>query len=119
MADAIQRELAEIIRAELRDPRLGMTNVTGVDVSRDIAVAKVYVNFIETLDEQEQSARVEVLTRAAGFLRSQLTRRMRLRSVPKLSFFYDATGDRGRHLSALIDYAVARDKRQAGSEEED
>ena len=96
MADAIQRELAEIIRAELRDPRLGMTNVTGVDVSRDIAVAKVYVNFIETLDEQEQSARVEVLTRAAGFLRSQLTRRMRLRSVPKLSFFYDATGDRGR-----------------------
>lgn len=119
VADAIQRELAEIIRRELRDPRLNMTNVTGVDVSRDLAIAKVYVNFIEALDEKEQSARVEVLSRAAGFLRSQLTSRMRLRATPKLSFFYDATGDRGRHLSALIDYAVAKDKRQAGSEEEE
>lgn len=118
VADAIQRELAEIIRRELRDPRLSMTNVTGVDVNRDLAVAKVYVNFIEAVDEKEQSARVEVLTKAAGFLRRQLTSRMRLRAIPKLSFFYDATGDRGRHLSALIDYAVASDQRQAGSEEE-
>ncbi|HAD08975.1 MAG TPA: 30S ribosome-binding factor RbfA [Porticoccaceae bacterium] len=119
VADAIQRELAEIIRRELRDPRLNMTNVTGVDVSRDLAIAKVYVNFIEALDEKEQSTRVQVLSRAAGFLRSQLTSRMRLRATPKLSFFYDATGDRGRHLSALIDYAVAKDKRQADSEEEE
>ena len=118
VADAVQRELADMIRQELRDPRLSMINVTGVDVSRDITAAKVFVNFIEELDDDEHTLRIAVLNKAAGFLRSLLMRRMRLRVTPRLTFFYDDTGDRGRHLSALIDYAVAQDH-QSDSTEED
>ncbi|RLA45444.1 MAG: 30S ribosome-binding factor RbfA [Gammaproteobacteria bacterium] len=118
VADAVQRELADMIRQELRDPRLSMINVTGVDVSRDITAAKVFVNFIEELDDDEHTLRIAVLNKAAGFLRSLLMRRMRLRVTPRLTFFYDDTGDRGRHLSALIDYAVAQDH-QSDAEGED
>ena len=113
VADAVQRELAELVRQEIRDPRLAMINITGVDVSRDLAVAKVFVNFIEKLDDEEHTKRLAVLNKAAGFLRSQLMKRMRLRATPQLKFFYDNTGDRGRHLSALIDYAVAQDNHSA------
>ena len=117
VADAVQRELADLIRREIRDPRLAMINVTGVDVTRDLAEAKVFVNFIEPLDDKEHDERTAVLNKAAGFIRSQLMRRMRLRATPKLKFFYDATGDRGRHLSALIDYAVAQDQHSTKNEE--
>ncbi|MBL4568807.1 MAG: 30S ribosome-binding factor RbfA, partial [Flavobacteriaceae bacterium] len=92
VADAVQRELADLIRSEIRDPRLAMINVTGVDVTRDLAEAKVFVNFIEQLDDKEHDERTAVLNKAAGFIRSQLMRRMRLRATPKLTFFYDATG---------------------------
>ncbi len=119
VADAVQRELADLIRREIRDPRLAMINVTGVDVTRDLASAKVFINFIEALSDQEHTERTAVLNKAAGFIRSQLMHRMRLRVTPKLTFLYDATGDRGRHLSALIDYAVAQDKRPEESDEEE
>jgi ribosome-binding factor A len=119
VADAVQRELADLIRREIRDPRLAMINVTGVDVSRDLAEAKVFVNFIEPLDDKEHDERTVVLNKASGFIRSQLMRRMRLRATPKLNFFYDATGDRGRHLSALIDYAVAQDQQTTKHEEDE
>ncbi|PCH50818.1 MAG: ribosome-binding factor A [Cellvibrionales bacterium] len=117
VADAVQRELADLIRSEIRDPRLAMINVTGVDVTRDLAEAKVFVNFIEQLDDKEHDERTAVLNKAAGFIRSQLMRRMRLRATPKLTFFYDATGERGRKLSALIDYAVAQDQHSTKNEE--
>ena len=117
VADAVQRELADLIRREIRDPRLAMINVTGVDVTRDLAEAKVFVNFIEQLDDKEHDERTAVLNKAAGFIRSQLMRRMRLRATPKLKFFYDATGDRGRRLSALIDYAVAQDQQSTKNKE--
>ena len=117
VADAVQRELADLIRSEIRDPRLAMINVTGVDVTRDLAEAKVFVNFIEQLDDKEHDERTAVLNKAAGFIRSKLMRRMRLRATPKLTFFYDATGERGRKLSALIDYAVAQDQHSTKNEE--
>ncbi|MBV1931659.1 MAG: 30S ribosome-binding factor RbfA [Porticoccaceae bacterium] len=119
VADAVQRELADLIRREIRDPRLAMINVTGVDVTRDLAAAKVFVNFIEDLDDKEHVERTAVLNKAAGFIRSQLMHRMRLRVTPKLTFLYDATGDRGRQLSALIDYAVAQDQRPDEQKEDE
>ena len=118
LAEAVQRELAELIRHEVRDPRLALINVTGVEVSRDFSSAKVFVNFIEPLEEQEHRERIAVLNKASGFLRSQLMHRVRLRITPKLTFFYDDSGDRGRHLSALIDSAVAKDH-SASEEQED
>lgn len=109
VADALQRELAQLIRTEISDPRVGMVNVTGVDVNRDLAVAKVYVSFIDDREDQAIKDAVAALNGAAGYLRSQLASRMTMRSVPTLKFFYDATAKTGQYLSALIDRAVASD----------
>ena len=107
IADQIQRELSEIIRLELKDPRVGMITITDVDVSPDTKNARV---FFTVLGDQE---RVEDATaglrRAAGFLRSSLAHRMQTRSVPQLQFRYDASVERGMRLSQLIDAAVADD----------
>lgn len=109
VADALQRELAQLIRTDVNDPRVGMVNVTGVDVNRDLAVAKVYVSFIDDREDQAIKDAVAALNGAAGYLRSQLASRMTMRSVPTLKFFYDATAKTGQYLSALIDRAVASD----------
>jgi len=104
IADQIQRELAELIRTEVRDPRVGMVTLTGVEVSRDQSHAKVFF----TVLGPEAAAREagEGLSRAAGFLRSQLAHRLSTRSVPELHFEHDESVERGMRLSRLIDEAV-------------
>lgn len=120
IADMIQRELSELIRNEMRDPRVSLTSITGVEVSRDLAHAKVYVNFIapekEASDHQQA---VKVLNGAAGFLRSRLARTVELRTTPALRFIYDATSEQGQKVSALIDYALQRDQRLRGEDGSD
>jgi ribosome-binding factor A len=107
IAEQIQRELSDIIRLELKDPRVGMVTITDVEVSQDHAHAKVF--FTRLGDELEIEATSRALGHAAGFLRSQLARRVRLRTVPQLQFKYDASVERGVRLSQLIDAAVATD----------
>lgn len=108
VSEQIQRELAQLIQQEIHDPRLGMVTVAGVEVSRDLAVAKVFVTSLDDGEKLEQS--LAVLKKAAGFLRHELGRRLTTRTVPELRFIYDATIQRGNELSSLIDEAVARDK---------
>lgn len=110
VADALQRELAVLIREEMGDPRVNFVNITAVDVSRDLAAAKVYVNYVEAREKAERAAGVKVLNGASGFLRTKLAKRMQLRIVPSLKFIYDDSGRRGQELSALIDTALAADK---------
>jgi ribosome-binding factor A len=117
VADALQRELAQLVRDELRDPRVGMLNITAVEVSRDLAHAKVFVNFVGENSEEETREGVAALNGAAGFLRTLLAKRMQLRVVPRLKFLFDASGERGQHLSALIDYAVSRDRAKNSEDE--
>ncbi|KAB7628442.1 30S ribosome-binding factor RbfA [Alkalilimnicola sp. S0819] len=105
VADQIQRELAGLIRDQVRDPRVGSITVSEVEVARDFAHAKVYVTQLGADAERSREA-VEGLNRAAGFLRRELGRGLRLRNVPALKFFYDPAFERGAHLSALIDHAV-------------
>ncbi|MDP1521399.1 30S ribosome-binding factor RbfA [Porticoccus litoralis] len=112
VADALQRELAQLIRDEMRDPRLGMVNITAVEVSRDLSSAKVFVNLVGAESAQESEAAAELLNGAAGFLRSQIAKRMQLRVTPRLRFIYDLSGKRGQELSALIEYAVNSDKQR-------
>lgn len=108
VADQIQRELSGLLRAELKDPRVGMITLTGVEVSPDLAHAKV---FFTTLGDTEALARTETgLRRAAGFLRSELGHRLKLRVTPELRFVHDASIERGVRLSRLIDDAVAGKK---------
>ncbi|HEY9446238.1 MAG TPA: 30S ribosome-binding factor RbfA [Burkholderiales bacterium] len=108
IAEQIQRELAEIVRLELKDPRVGMITITDVEVTLDYAHAKVYFTLLGDADRVEEAE--TGLRRASGFLRTQLAHRMQLRTVPQLQFVYDSSIERGANLSRLIDEAVASGK---------
>jgi ribosome-binding factor A len=103
VADLIQRELSELIRLELRDPRVGMVTITSVDVSPDLSHAKV---FFTLLQEDRKDMTTRALQRAAGFLRSQLAHRMKMYTTPELRFVYDESVERGDRLSRLIDSVI-------------
>jgi ribosome-binding factor A len=100
VGDQIQRELSEILRRELRDPRVGMVTLTGVEMSPDFAHATVYFT---CLDAAHAGAAAEGLARASGFLRTRLAHRMKLHATPRLRFAYDESLERGDRLSRLID----------------
>ena len=105
IADQIQRELAEVVRLELRDPRVGLVTLTGVELSRDQSHAKVFFTALGAESAARDAA--EGLQRAAGFLRTQLAHRLTTRKVPELHFEFDESVERGVRLSRLIDEAVA------------
>ena len=113
IADQIQRELSELIRLELRDPRVKLVTVTGVELSRDQSHAKVYFTTLGTAEEGEACG--EGLAHAAGFLRTGLAHRLTTRKVPELHFAYDESVERGVRLSQLIDEALAPPPRRARS----
>ena len=105
IAEQIQRDLSELIRLEVKDPRIGFVTLTGVDVTADLAHAKIWFTTLGSGAEHEQTG--EGLNRAAGFLRSSLAHRIKTRTMPELHFVFDASVERGMHLSQLIDKAVA------------
>lgn len=105
--EQILRLLAELVRREVKDPRVGSVTLTAVEVSRDLSHAKVY--FLP-FDSKRDAAEVgEALGAAAGFLRSHLRKKLTMRHVPQLHFVADESIDRAAKLSALINTAVARD----------
>lgn len=105
IADQIQRELSELIRLEMRDPRVKLVTITGVELSRDQSHAKVFFTTLGPAGEAEACA--EGLARAAGFLRTGLAHRLSTRSVPELHFSHDDSVERGVRLTRLIDEALA------------
>ena len=109
VAEQIQRELAELIQLEVKDPRVGMVTLTGVDVTNDYAHAKVYFSLLG--DQAQVDAALKGLTSAAGFLRSQVAHRMKLRVMPMLHFLHDISLEQGARLDKLIADAVAEDAR--------
>jgi ribosome-binding factor A len=109
VSDAIQRLLAQVIPAEIRDPRVGMVNINEVTVTRDMAYAKVFVTFVGRDDEKESLEAAAILNKASGFLRSFLAKELSMRTVPKLQFVYDKTSIKGQALASLIDRAVKED----------
>ena len=108
IAEQIQREMAELIRLELKDPRVGLVTITGVEVTQDYEHAKVFFTLLG--EPQQAGDSLAGLQRASGFLRSQLSRRMQLRIIPQLHFIFDESVERGIHLSKLIDEAITQDK---------
>ncbi|MCW8856477.1 MAG: 30S ribosome-binding factor RbfA [Kangiella sp.] len=110
VADQIQRELAVLLQREMKDPRLGIVTVSGVDVTSDLQNAKVFVTFLGKDEPQEIKQALEVLTGAAGFLRSQLAKSIRMRSVPSLRFLFDKSIVEGQRMSSLIEQAIADDE---------
>ena len=110
IAGQVQRELSDIIRLELKDPRVGMITLTDVEVTPDNAHARVYFTLLGEASRIDEAA--AGLQHAAGYLRSQLAHRLKLRVVPQLHFEYDASVERGIRVSQLIDAAVAEDTRR-------
>ncbi len=107
MAEQIRRELSEIVRDELKDPRMGLCSFTAVKLSRDLGHAVV---FCTVLDDTHRDESIETLNRAAGFIRSQIAARIRARSVPQLKFVNDDSVERGAAMEELINKALSADK---------
>jgi len=116
IADQMQRDLAELIRSSLNDPRLGMVTVNQVTVARDLGYSDVYVTLLTAedldADAEEVKTTIDILNGAAGFLRSELSRMIRLRTIPQLRFHFDASVKRGRKLDQLITKARKKDNDQ-------
>jgi ribosome-binding factor A len=111
----IQRVLSELIAREVKDPRVGNVTITAVSLAADMGVAKVFFTPFASRNPAEE---VQVgLTRAGGFLRGEVGRRLRLRHAPRLEFVIDDTADKAAHLTGLINRAVASD-RAAGAANE-
>ncbi len=102
VAATLQRELAQVIRQELKDPRILMFSITTVEVSRDLSYAKIYVTFLEK-DVEKIKISLQLINKAVGFIRSELGKRVKLRIVPNLKFVEDVVIQHGERLSSLIE----------------
>ena len=111
VGDQIQRELAELLRLQVKDPRIGMVTVTAVDVAPDLSHAKIFVTHLG--GSGEAAAVVSALQHTAGYLRRELSHRLKLYSVPELRFYYDDSIESGIKLSLLIDEALAEDRKHS------
>jgi len=114
IGDQMQRELALLIQREVKDPRLGLVTITAVEVSRDLSHAKVFITIMGKDDDEDAvKANLKILNEAGGFLRMQLGKAMKLRTVPQLHFNYDASVRRGVELTSLIERAIAEDRKHS------
>ncbi|MCK6412452.1 MAG: 30S ribosome-binding factor RbfA [Azonexus sp.] len=104
VAEQVRRDLADLIRTELKDPRVGMISLTEVELTPDYAHAKI---FFTTLKAEHLEEIQRGLKRASGFLRRELGRRIHIHTLPELHFIYDNSLERGASLSQLIDQANA------------
>ena len=108
VGEQIQRDLATLIQREIKDPRLGMITINHVKVAKDLGYAEVYITVMPygNMDQaQVTKDSLSVLKQAAGFLRTELARGIKLRVMPQLRFHYDESIERGRHLHSLIEKA--------------
>ncbi|KPD04227.1 30S ribosome-binding factor RbfA [Moellerella wisconsensis] len=116
VAQEMQKEIAIILQREIKDPRIGMATVSGVELSRDLAYGKVYVTFLNFLDAEHDSEMVKngikALNEAAGFIRSLLGKSMRLRVLPELTFSYDSSLVEGMRMSNLVSNVVRDDEKR-------
>lgn len=106
ISEQIKRELAQIIRDKINDPRVGMLSILDAQVTKDLKVAKIYFDTI--VEGQAKDSEIG-LNSAAGFLRRELAKNLSLRTTPELKFFYDDTEIKANALSHLIDKAVGSD----------
>ncbi|MES2125632.1 MAG: 30S ribosome-binding factor RbfA [Pseudomonadota bacterium] len=106
VADQIQRDLATIIAYELKDPRVGMITISEVQLTPDYAHAKVFFTMLKD-DAESIKNTVEGLTKAAGFIRNLLGKRLHIHTLPQLHFVHDMSTSRGMEMSLLIDQANA------------
>ncbi len=115
VSQELQKEIAIILQREIKDPRLGMmVTVSGVEVSRDLAYAKVFVTFLNDQDKDAVKNGLKALKEASGYIRILLGKAMRLRIVPELTFFYDNSLIEGMRMSNLVSNVIRNDVERRG-----
>ena len=117
VTEQIRRELAELLRLEVKDPRIGLITLTDVEISPDYAHAKVFFTSMDGEEGLEEVLRG--LQRASGFLKRELRRRIRIHTTPELHFHYDASVEQGSRLSRLIDEVVREDEARSSRSDPD
>lgn len=100
LAETLKEEISQMIREEIKDPRLGFVTVTAVDVVEDLAHAKVYISVLGSAEEAKES--IAILNRAAGYVRGELGKRIRVRHTPEIVFKYDPSIEQGAHIAKLL-----------------
>lgn len=115
VAGSLRRELAQLIQMEVKDPEVGFIGLSDVEVSRDLAHAKIFITVFES---EKADSSLKALKRAAGFLRRRLGQEMRIHSVPELHFIHDSSVETGQRMDGLIEAAVATDREYKNGEGE-
>lgn len=117
VAQELQKEIAIILQREVKDPRIGMVTVSDVEISRDLAYAKVFVTFLFDSDESAVERGLEGLNKASGYIRTLVGKEMRLRIVPELRFVYDQSLVEGMRMSNLVTNVIRKDQERYVEEE--
>ena len=120
VAEQIQREIAQLVQQEIKDPRIGLVTISAVKLSSDMSHANIFFTVFDEAHPVKET--LEVLEGAAGFLRHELAKRMKLRIVPQIHFKYDESISYGNDLSALINKAMGMenpDNRMSDDDEQD
>ncbi len=100
LQEEIKKEASFIIQRKVKDPRLGFVSITDVELSRDYSYCKIFISVLGDENEREQT--MEGLHKATGFIRSELAKKLRLKTVPKLSFHYDQSLEYGSKIDAIL-----------------
>jgi len=100
VAEQMKKEISDIIRADVKDPRIGFATITHVEVAGDLQHAKVFVSVLGS--QQEKQDTMDALVRAAGFIRGEASRRLRLRVAPELVFKLDESGEYSAHIETVL-----------------
>lgn len=100
VAEAIKKEIADLIRNDIKDPRLGFVTITGVEVTKDLSFAKIFVSVLGAPDQRLET--VNILQKAAGFMRSEIGRRIKVRQAPELIFKLDTSLDHGTRIMEIL-----------------
>jgi len=115
VSSQMQKELSLILQRDITDSRLGFITINEVEVSKDLAVAKVYVTVLNA-DEQGKRNNIKWLNELAPVIRHELAKRMRLRHMSELRFYYDDSFDTGMRVAELLSDLDKKDKGLAGDE---
>lgn len=114
VADVIQKEVAQIIQKDVKDPRLGMVTILDVAVSKDLFFADIYVSFLD-FDGKDVALKIAILKKAESFIRASLGKKIKLRVTPEIRFHLDESVKRSSYISDLIDEAISRDNQTNGN----
>ncbi len=110
VAQELKKEVAVILQREVKDPRIGMVTVSDVEVSRDLAYAKIFVTFLFDNDQEAIVQGMKGLEKASPYIRTLVGKAMRLRIVPELRFIYDESLVEGMRMSNLVSNVIREDE---------